>query len=517
MESIENLKTGVPRDASTESIWQQNIERIESDTANEDIASTRFDVLIIGGGITGLTTAILLQEAGENCILAEAHTIGYGTSGGTTAHINTFLDNPYSNIENDFGEEGAKIVANACVEAVKTVADLVGRYQIDCDFAYKKGYLYAETDKEASELDKILEASEKAGVAVQPADNIPVPVPFKKAIEFDQQAQIHPLKYIYSLAEEFIKKGGRILQNTLIRSTEKDGNIHIAKADNISIKAGKIVYATHIPPGINLLHFRCAPYRSYSLGVKLSEGNYPSDLAYDMKDPYHYFRTHEINGQPYLIVGGEDHKTGHGSPEESFSSLEDYVRQHYKGALVEFSWSAQYYIPADGLPYIGKLPGFDDDVYVATGFGGNGITLGSVAGKILRDAILGQENPYAHLFSPSRMKPVAGFTDFVKENADVAYHFISDRFSAKDIQSLNEIPLDAGAVVEYNNEKLAIYKDAAGEIHALNPVCTHAKCIVNWNGSEKSWDCPCHGARYGINGEVLTGPANKGLQKVVIS
>ncbi|MEJ6982577.1 FAD-dependent oxidoreductase [Pedobacter sp. P351] len=515
MKTADNIRIGIPRDSITESIWQENIEPVQSDISKHN-PETTYDVLIIGGGITGITTAMLLQEAGKNCILAEAHTIGYGTTGGTTAHINTFLDIGYDHIEKNFGEEASKTVAMACKEAIELVAGFVTKYKIDCDFAYKKGFLYAETEKEASDLDKLSEASIKAGVPVQPADNIPVPVPFKKAVVFDRQAQIHPLKYIYALALEFTKKGGLILQNTLIQSTEKSSDFHIAKADNTSIKAKKIVYATHIPPGINLLHFRCAPYRSYSLGVRLAGNNYPFDLAYDMKVPYHYFRTHDINGQQYLVIGGEDHKTGHGNPDQAFQSLEEYVHHHYRGASVEFKWSAQYYVPADGLPYIGKLPGFDNDVYVSTGFNGNGITLGSISGKILRDLVLDYINPYADLFSPGRIKPVAGFTDFVKENADVAYRFFADRLSAKDIHSLNEIPLDSGALVEYKNEKLAIYKDATGEIHALNPVCTHAKCIVNWNNSEKSWDCPCHGARYAINGEVLTGPASKGLQKVEI-
>jgi len=264
------------------------------------------------------------------------------------------------------------------------------------------------------------------------------------------------------------------------------------------------------------LHFECAPYRSYALAARLSDNEYPQHLAYDMKEPYHYFKTQKIDGKDYLILGGDDHKTGHGDPDASFRSLENYLNEHYKVASVGFRWSAQYFVAADGLPYIGKLPGFDNDVYVATGFGGNGIILGSISAKIICDLILGIENKYADLFSPSRIKPVAGFTDFVKENADVAYHFIKDRFRAKDIDSLNDIEPDSGTIIEYQHHKLAVYKDAAGEIHALNPVCTHARCIVNWNNSEKSWDCPCHGARYDINGNVLNGPAVKGLEKVEI-
>jgi hypothetical protein len=473
--------------------------------------------LIIGAGITGLTTALLLQESGKKCIIAEAYNIGYGTTGGTTAHLNTFLDSPYHIIDKNFGAEGAELVAKACKEAIDTVTYFVERYQIDCDFAYRKGYVYAETDEESSELDKMTEAAIKAGVALNRESTIPVSIPFKQAITFEQQAQIHPLKYIYKLAEEFKKLGGIILQNTKIDSVEKSQDHHHAKAEKLEIKARKIVYATHIPPGINQLHFKCAPYRSYVLGVKLGDTNYPTDLVYDMQDPYHYVRTQEINNETYLIVGGDDHKTGHGNPEDSFNSLENYVRENYNVASIDFKWSSQYFEPADGLPYIGKLPGFDQDIFVATGLGGNGITLGSVAGKILRDLILDNTNIFADLFSPSRIKPIAGFAEFVKENTDVVYRFIKDRFAAKDIESLSEIPLDSGAVIEFENEKLAIYRDPSGEIHAVSPVCTHTGCIVNWNNAEKSWDCPCHGARYDTNGEVITGPASKALKKMEIN
>lgn len=513
METTENLSTGVLRDAKTETIWQKNIKLLQNGQVSFN-PETTYDALIIGGGITGLTTALLIQESGKNCILAEAHTLGFGTTGGTTAHINTFLDNSYNYIEKDFGEQGAKLVASACKEAIDIVASFVSRYNIDCDFEYKKGVLYAQNDKEVEELNEILEASTKAGASVNSVTEVPVPVNFQSAISFDQQAQIHPLKYIYGLTEEFLKLGGVILQNTMIKSTEKSDGYHVASSDNASVKTKKIIYATHIPPGINLLHFRCAPYKSYVLGIKLSDENYPSDLAYDLKDPYHYFRSQEIDGEKYLILGGDDHKSGQANPEESYKSLENYAREHYNVSSIAFKWSAQYFVPADGLPYIGKLPGFDEDVFVATGFSGNGITLGSISGKILRDLVLGNTNPYADLFSPGRIKPIAGFTEFVKENANVAYRFVADRISVKDIESLSEIRSDEGKIVEYKNEKLAIYKDAGGEIHALSPVCTHAGCIVNWNQVEKSWDCPCHGARYDIEGNVLTGPASKELQKI---
>lgn len=508
---------GVPRDSSTESIWQSGISKSEKFNHTQFNIESVYDVLIVGGGITGLTSALLLQKAGKKCVLAEAHSIGYGTTGGTTAHLNTILDNPYNQIEKDFGQEGAELVAEATQEAIDLVYKNIKDHNIECDFEYLSGYLYAESDEQGDELEKIYEASIRAGISARITSDIPIPIPFKKAIVFDGQAQLHPLKYIYGLAEVFLKNGGIILENTFIRNLESENNIHVARSDLFSIKAQNIIYATHIPPGINLLHFRCAPYRSYAVGFKISDHIYPQVLTYDMQNPYHYFRTQMIDDEKYLIVGGADHKTGHGDPDESFKKLEDYVKKIYGSISIKYKWSAQYYEPADGLPYIGKLPGFNKGIFTASGFSGNGITLGSIAGKILASLIKGEENKFADLFDPGRIKPVAGFTEFVKENTDVAYRFIADRLSVTEVDSLQELELDSGAVVEYKDKKLAVYKDLAGELHILNPVCTHAKCIVNWNNAEKSWDCPCHGARYDINGAVLTGPASKSLQKIDIN
>jgi nitrite reductase/ring-hydroxylating ferredoxin subunit len=233
-----------------------------------------------------------------------------------------------------------------------------------------------------------------------------------------------------------------------------------------------------------------------------------------MQEPYHYVRSHIINGEQ-LLLGGNDHKTGHEDAAKSFDDLEKYARTFYNVSSVKYRWSSQYYVPVDGLPYIGQLPFAEKGIYCATGFNGNGMMLGSISGKILADLILGNENKHAGLFDPSRIKPVDGFVEFVKENADVAYRFVADRMAIHETDSVKRITPGNGKVVEVNGQKIAAYRDENGEVHTLSPVCSHAGCIVNWNDAEKTWDCPCHGARYDIDGNILTGPATKGLKKVI--
>jgi glycine/D-amino acid oxidase-like deaminating enzyme/nitrite reductase/ring-hydroxylating ferredoxin subunit len=513
---IDQTRKQNPRDGKLLSTWQKG--PFELDNASDIFAEgTLYDTLIVGGGITGLTTALLLQKQGRQCVLAEAYKLGFGTTGGTTAHLNTFFDTPYNDIESDFNQDAAKLVAQCSKEALNIIEGFVKEYNIDCDLEYKDGYLYAETDDEVKILDEIFEASKRAGVEVEEAATNGVNVPYTKAIVYKGQGQFHPLKYIYKLAEAFVDAGGVIIENTLISETAFEDGVHTAKSNDKIIKAQNLVYATHLPPGINILDFKCAPYRSYVLGVTLQdESAYPQGLSYDSKEPYHYYRTHVINGEKVMIVGGEDHKTGHDDPEAAFKALEDYIKQYYNIASIAFKWSAQYYTSADGLAYIGSLP-LGENTYIATGYNGNGMIYGTISGKIISDLIIGNESPYADLFSPARIKPVAGFMEFVKENADVAYRFIADRFSTDDIESLKELPADSGTIVKYNGEKLAVYKNAEGKVTALNPVCTHAKCIVCFNPSEKSWDCPCHGGRFDLDGKVLTGPPRADLQKVNIS
>lgn len=500
------------RDGANKSLWQEAMPVYQP--KHKIIPEKIVDVLIVGGGITGLSTALELQKSGKQCLLIEACTIGFGTTGGTTAHLNTFIDTTYDQVEKDFGEKNAQLVFRATSGSIAAVKKNIDEYNIDCGFSYRDGYVFSQNEKQSQDLDKIVNAARKAGMEIDYTNEIPLPIPFEKSVKFTGQAQFHPTKYLYGIAEAYEEAGGYLVQYCRLENYDSN-NLVEAKTNLGVIRARKIILATHIPPGINLLHFRCAPYRSYALALKLADNLYPDSLVYDMQDPYHYYRTQEVNGERYLVAGGEDHKTGHNENTDfCFSKLDSYFSKFFDIDAVSFKWSSEYFEPADGLPYIGHLPGYTENVYVATGFGGNGMTWSHVAARLLTDIIITGKSEYKELFDPNRIKPVAGFGNFVKENADVIKEFIGKRLSKEKIESLTEIAKDEGKVVKYEGESIALYRDERGTLHAVNPVCTHAKCIVQWNTSEKSWDCPCHGARYTADGKVLTGPASKDLEVV---
>jgi glycine/D-amino acid oxidase-like deaminating enzyme/nitrite reductase/ring-hydroxylating ferredoxin subunit len=501
------------RDGATISLWQDTV--ADTTFPGGTTGETIYDVLIVGGGITGVTTALLLQKAGKQCLIAEAHNLCFGTTGGTTSHINTFFDTSYDSIQSDFGTDATQLIAKATNQSRDLFAQNVETYSIDCGYEEKDGYVYAVDEQQAEQLDKMYKASLEAGVAVEYVNEIPVPIPFVKAMVYRRQAQVHPTRYVQALAKAFEALGGTILENCPVENFDKENDVLQVRTANGTIRAKALIYATHIPPGINLLHFRNAPYRSYVIAVTLNNNVYPDGLAYDMFDPYHYYRTQNIDGTRYLIVGGEDHKTAHEENTEAcFNNLIAHTRKHFDVAAVTHRWSSQYFEPSDGLAYIGHLPGNPENVYVATGYGGNGITYSHIAAITLTDLITKGESEYTALFKPGRIKPVAGFEAFVKENADVVAQFIGKRIGADKIAELADIAPGEGRVVRYEGDHIAVYKDETGKIYALSPVCTHAKCIVGWNRAEKTWDCPCHGARYNLNGEVLTGPARRGLEKI---
>lgn len=499
------------RDGSNESLWQTC--PVYSPVNNVE-PGRQYDTIIIGGGITGITTALLLQQAGKKCLLLEAHTLGFGTTGGTTAHLNNFFDTPYHTVINDFGKENADLLARAAEEAMALIKKNVEAHNITCEYGETEGYIFSLNEEQDEELDKIVESAQSVGVDVNFTNSSLFPIPYTKLAVFPRQAQFNPIEYIFGLAKVFEENGGIILENSRVTGIEKEDDLLQVKTQTTVFSTTQAVYATHIPPGVNLLHFRCAPYRSYAMAVKLN-GDYPAALGYDLNDPYHYYRTQKVNGEYYLIAGGEDHKTGHEENTDAcFRSLESHIRTFFDVEKVAYKWSSQYYQPADGLPYIGSIPGGDENIFVATGFGGNGMIYGTLSAIIISDIINKGKSIYQDLCDPRRIKPIAGFTNFVKESADVVFNFIKGKFNTEKIRGLADMATGEAKVVRNDGHILAMYKDEAHKMHVLNATCTHVKCTVGWNASEKTWDCPCHGARFSPDGEVLTGPAQKDLEKL---
>lgn len=501
------------RDGARKSLWQETVTGF---LPAIELGQQQYDVVIAGGGITGVALGATLQRAGKKCLLLEAQTLGFGTTGGTTAHLNTFMDTPYPKMISDFGLENAKRVASAAREAIDLIRSNVTKYEIDCGFEEVPGYLFSQNATQTHQLEEIESACRQVGVACEFVNDLPMPLPCEKVLRLDGQAKFHPLRYLLKMAEVFEKEGGTIIENCRVLGSKKhDHNLTEVETSIEKFTARHLVFATHIPIGVNIIHFRCAAYRSYAMAVKLEDNAYPESLVYDMYDPYHYYRAQNIDGENYLIVGGEDHRTGE-EPNTNgcFLKLESHIRSHFNVSTVVSQWSSQYFEPADGLPYIGHLPGNPENVLVATGYGGNGMIYSHVAVITLSSMILDAKTDYEELFRPSRLKPFAGFSEFVKHNADVVRQFVGGWLGMDKLHQATDLAYNDAMVVRFEGESLALYKDESGVLHAVDPACTHVKCSVAWNAAEKSWDCPCHGARFSVDGEVLNGPASRDLEKV---
>ncbi len=503
----------INRDGKNPSLWQ--------DVAFQAKAinlSDHYDIVVVGGGMTGIVTALSLQRAGQKCLLVEAHNVGYGTTGGTTAHLNTLLDTPYTTIEKNFTRDASTMIAAAAKEAIQAIETNIEEYNIACDYEAASAYLFSQEEKETKELQKILEASLRAGVAGSIVKELPIPTPFESVMRLEGQAKFHPLKYLVALASAFEDAGGQLLEHCLVEQVKDKNDIIEIITTQGTIHAGKIIFATHIPIGVNILHLRCAPWRSYAMAVKLSSGRYPEGLVYDMKDPYHYYRSQKIDGEDYLVVGGKDHKTGEGDNTElPFLQLRAHIESIFNVKAVTHQWSSQYFEPADGIPYIGQLPGHNENYFVATGYGGNGMIYSHVAAKEFTSMITTGKSAFNNLFSPSRIKPVAGFSNFISHNIDVAKHFVEKFLPTEKLAAFVDLAPGEGKVVKIDGKEVALSKDINGELHAVSPTCTHMGCTVNWNITEQSWDCPCHGARYDAHGKVITGPASLDLKSLGLS
>ncbi|MCE9669622.1 FAD-dependent oxidoreductase [Myxococcus stipitatus] len=488
------------------SLWTVTTPPRDFPALNADLS---VDVAIIGGGVAGLTTALLLKRAGKRVAVLEMHRILSGQTGQTTAHLTELLDTPYSSLRQDFGEKGARLAAMSSRVALEQIATLVETLQLDCGFQRVPGFRYAETARELESLERELPAARDAGLIASVVRTAPLPFPVKGAMRVEDQALFHPRQYLLGLADRIPGDGSHLFEGTRVTDIH-DGRPCRVVTDRGTVNATAVVEATHSPLNRVSLQTRLYPYRTYAVAGPL-EGPLEPGLYYDSQDPYHYSRTQVVDGRAYLVVGGEDHKVGaEEDTDRRYAALADYTLRRFPVRQLTHRWSGQVIEPVDGLPFIGRN-GSSRHVYVATGFSGTGMTFGTLAGMLLTDLILGNESPFAALYSHSRKKPLAGVKDFIQENADVAFRFVADRLARPEGRHLSDVAPGEAKVLEVEGQKVAVYREPDGTAHAVSPVCTHLGCHVHWNGAERSWDCPCHGARYSPTGKVLNGPAMKDL------
>lgn len=471
------------------------------------------DVAVLGGGIVGVTAALLLRRAGKRVALVEANHIAQGVTGYTTAKVTSGHNLIYANLSNTFGEEAARIYAESNQAGLERIARFVADESIDCDFERKANYCYGEALEELQSIEDEVVAAQRLGLPVTFVSQTGLPFPVVGAIRYEHQAQFHPRKYLLHLAALIPGDGNHVFEQTRALDVEEGSPCRVI-TDKGVILAEDVVVATHFPILDRGLFFaRAYQQREYAICVHGDSAKDPGGMYISAGSPTRSVRTAPSDNGLRLIIGGEKHRPGEDPQnEERYRALEAWTRSRFDLDTVEYRWSTQDVYSMDRLPYIGKLRPGSKHLYVATGFNAWGMTNGTVAAMIIADGILAVPNPWAELYDPNRLNLRASTPTIIKEGLNVAKHFVGDRLT-KGVESPDAIPLGEGEIAVVGGERLAVYKDEQGNLHAVSAVCTHLGCIVGWNSTEKSWDCPCHGSRFGVDGAVLHGPAVVGLER----
>jgi glycine/D-amino acid oxidase-like deaminating enzyme/nitrite reductase/ring-hydroxylating ferredoxin subunit len=477
------------------------------------------DICIVGAGISGLTTAYLLQKEGKSVSIVDAWQPGAGETGRTTAHITAVLDDRFYNLEKVFGEENARLAADSHRAAINLIEQIVKENNIECDFERLDGYLFASSDEQETQIQEEAEACKRSGfknlelLSEVPLENVKAGM----SLRFPHQATFHITKYISGLIKIFQQHEGQIFTGSRVVDVEDGDNPYAKTDEGYRINAKAVVVATNTPINDRVkMHTKQAAYRTYVIAFEVPKDTYKNFLLWDMYDPYHYVRIVHGPIADFVVVGGEDHKTGQADDaEERYQKLEAWSRRHLDiaGPTV-FRWSGQVMEPVDHLGFIGRNP-LGKNVYIVTGDSGNGMTHGTLAGILITDLIQGRENPWEKIYNPAR-KSIQSAPTYLKENANFMARMVSDWVAPSEVKDLADIPVNHGAILRKGVSKIAFFKDEEGKLYTCSAVCSHLGCVVQWNSGEKSWDCPCHGSRFDTDGQVLNAPAVKSLEEMAV-
>jgi glycine/D-amino acid oxidase-like deaminating enzyme/nitrite reductase/ring-hydroxylating ferredoxin subunit len=493
------------------SYWQTSQDAPATGSLTESIET---DACIIGGGIAGLTTAYLLTRAGKKVVVIDDGTIGGGETARTTAHLTYALDDRIYRIAKWHGDDKARLALESHSRAIDQIEAIVSAEKIDCDFSRLDGYLF-EAEESDDDLDEELELAHSLGFdQIQMVEKAPIKdFDTGRALKFPNQGQFHILKYLAGLARVIEQNGGRLFSKTRAVQWTGENSPSVKTSDNRTITAGSIVLATNYP--IQSKMFGKLPaYRTYAIGVRVPKGSVEKVLLWDTGDPYHYIRIQEESDHDVLIVGGEDHRTGQENDgDERFQNLWKWTAERFASAEeVIHRWSGQCFETHDGLAFIGRFSDDEPNVYLITGDSGMGMTHGTIGGMIVSDLILGRTNPWTEVYEPSRVE-TQSIIEAVPEVIKSAAHYV-DWITGGDVSAVDEIKNGEGAIIRDGTSKIAVYRDENGKLHQRSAVCTHMGCIVGFNSAEKTWDCPCHGSRFGVDGHVINTPAMSPLERI---
>ncbi|GGD83602.1 FAD-dependent oxidoreductase [Paenibacillus nasutitermitis] len=512
---LNNKQPAVELPQLPESYWRDSTKIPAYPKLAEDTAA---DVVIVGGGIVGITTAYRLAEAGRKVVLLEADTVMGGTTGHTTAKLTAQHDLIYAQLIKDLGEDNARLYYEANRDALEFVNRTITSLGIDCGYSGQDAYLYAQTVDTLTKLQDEAEAYAKLGIPGGFVEKIPLDVPIHGAVVMHHQAQFHPLQYLSGLLPRITEAGGSIYEHTTAVDVEEGEQPVVITKDGHRVQGDHVVVCSHYPfiDRHGFYFARLHAQRSYVLGVKIAEGeHFPEGMYLSADDPKRSVRTAAtLNGEKLVLVGGENHKTGQGlCTIQYYEALRDYAVRHFNVDSIPYRWSAQDLLTLDKVPYVGAVTSGMPNVHLASGFGKWGMSGGTAAAMLLSDSITGRDNPYLKLYTPQRFHVGASIKNVISENANVAKYLIAGKLEMVH-KHVEDLQLGEGGVVSFNGKRAGAYKERDGVVHLVDTTCTHMGCELDWNNGDRTWDCPCHGSRFSYDGEVIEGPATKALKKL---